>query len=135
MANQTRNGPIARQQTGTADDYPFDPRLERNVDELVGLERLRAIRDRAVAHHLHELWVHIERNGSDIEHNIRRTEAARARAELVELRQLAASTMRGAYGLEAQELARDITQRGADQSRGCLEHLRAEMRRAGYRRV
>lgn len=124
-----------RQQTGTAADYPFDPRLERRVEELDGLERLRAIRDRYVAQQLYELFWHIESNADVIARNLRRAQAARARDELEELRQMAASAVRGVYGIEAQELARDITQRGADQSRPCLEHLRSELRRQGCRRV
>lgn len=39
--------------------YPFDESLENREHELVGLEKLRAIRDRELAAKMHALWVNV----------------------------------------------------------------------------
>lgn len=39
--------------------YPFDESLEKREHELVGLEKLRAIRDRELAAKMYALWVNL----------------------------------------------------------------------------
>lgn len=88
-----------------AERYPYDPRAR--MDELDGLDRLRAIEDRAMAASLFEVWQAIERNERDPQRAARDRQAA-AQKERDRLRTLAHAAIVGRYGTKPKELAQHL---------------------------
>lgn len=119
----------------SAEDFPYDAAWEGREHQLRDLDKLRAVEDRRTAQWLYELWEHIEANRSRIEESIAIEQKLRERDELERLHQICRTALRGGFGFEAKRLAEELTQQGADQSRGCLEHLASELHRGGYQRV
>lgn len=110
--------------TTSARDYPFDADLK--VQDLVGLDRLRAIKDRRVAQNLYDLyWLceHNEKRMSSEAYNAR--EQARKDAEdLEDLQSMAEKASGGVYGREAKRVAEEYLSR-----HGRLRHNLEELRR------
>jgi hypothetical protein len=100
-----RAQPVPAAPSGTAADYPYDPRLR--VELLTGLDKLRAVRDRETAQLLYELYFVAERNQRDPRfwkererlENKQRAEEEQAR------RVLASRALDGKLGQEARDLA------------------------------
>lgn len=89
-------------------DYPYDPRLR--VENLTGLNKLRAVPDRELAKTLFDLWFHIEnaeRDGRTREWR-RAEERQRDAAELKDLTLVADKALAGGYGPQAKELALEM---------------------------
>lgn len=94
--------------TGSAADYPYDPRLI--PEQLEGLEKLRTVRDRALAQTLYGLHGLMEQNESNPAfHRRERARAARReKAELTRLTAIADMAFEGKHGPEAKQLAQTI---------------------------
>ena len=117
MISKSEDKASAERGTRGVDCYPFDPLLRpESVD---GLDRLRCIPDRQYAAMLYKLYELAERNEAEYrrkqEHLLRAAEKReRARQRL---RELARRALAGAFGVEAQELARCVVVDAVDNLR------------------
>jgi hypothetical protein len=82
-----------------ASDYPYDP--EARLHELDGLDKLRAIEDRALAELMFQAYTQIRGGGS----RPRSEEAQRAADEVRSLRVMLESARAGDYGADARGYA------------------------------
>src|SRR5688572_19807255 len=118
------NAPIG---PGSAEDYPFDP--EARVENLFGLEKLRAIADRSTAAYLFEMYWVCERNERDPKFKAQRAreEQEKAELDLEHLNSMADKAAAGVYGKPAQKVADEVLRGG--QGRTNLEALRKALRK------
>jgi len=89
----------------SAADFPYNPRLR--IEMQVGLDRLKCIKDRALAAVLYDLYFYAERNSSDP----RMREQLQREAEDQERQKLEAvanSALTGKLGKDAQVIAEEI---------------------------
>lgn len=111
---------------GTADDYPYDP--EAKVGELIGLERLRAVRHRGMAGLLYELYWVAERNDSRTQRLHEAEERRREDDDWEHLQSMTQKALDGVYGAESKRVA-DEYLRGRNRLRPTLEELRRLLQR------
>lgn len=94
MAPRSRPLPSSR----GVDDYPYDPAAR--IDELDGLDRLRAVADRKHADHLYTLYVQAERNTAAVA-----AERPQTGVTVSAIARVGARALAGEFGPDARELA------------------------------
>lgn len=126
---------------GSVDQYPYDP--DAQPEDLRGLDKLRAVRDRRVAAFLFELYFTSEQAERTGEAKRWRAEETQRKAQETRDMHLALAerSLRGGYGTEARQLADhllvDYSMPGEKRMREdprSLEVFAAEFRKLGVRR-
>lgn len=106
-------------------DYHYDP--DANVEYLIGLEKLRAVKDRGMAKQLYDLYVCLDSRGWPYERS-NGAELKRQAEDLEDLQSMTDKALSGVYGRECKLVAESMVGMGR-RDRGTLEELRRALRK------